>query len=248
MPSPASLRGQLADRRRLAAAVDADDEQHERLRRRRSRSGGAGSDSISALRRRRNAQTASGSASSRRDSELRISSSSFWLVRTPMSAVSSTFSISSTIDGSISFLPAKSSPEARDEAASACAPGRARARAPFRAAGARSGEGDDLRGRRAPARAGAGVGSALLGRGRAAGLRAARRGLGLAPARGGAGSASGSRSGSASGSSSGSAASSGLGPCASRGRRRRPGPRRPRRSALAGARGRGAPRGSRAGR
>ena len=72
--------------------------------------GGAGSDSISVARRRKNAHTASGSASSLRDSELRISSSSFWLVRTPMSAVSSTFSISSTTDGSICFLPAKISP------------------------------------------------------------------------------------------------------------------------------------------
>ncbi len=73
-------------------------------------SSGAGSESISALRWRRKAQTASGSLSSRGESELRISSSSFWLVLTPMSAVSSTFSISSTTEGSSSLRPAKSSP------------------------------------------------------------------------------------------------------------------------------------------
>ena len=53
--------------------------------------------------------------SSLRESGVRSSSSSFWLVRTPMSAVSSTFSMSSTIVGSISRRPAKSFPQTRDE-------------------------------------------------------------------------------------------------------------------------------------
>ena len=113
--------------------------------------GGAGSDSISVARRRKNAHTASGSASSRRDSELRISSSSFWLVRTPMSAVSSTFSISSTTDGSICFLPREDLAQAGDEAGSRPREAGRERGALARRRGAR--ERDDLGGRRARARA-----------------------------------------------------------------------------------------------
>ena len=78
--------------------------------------GGASRDRISAARRRRNAQTASTSASSLRDSEVRISSSSFWLVRTPMSAVSRTFSTSSRMRGIDLAAPLEDVAEARDPA------------------------------------------------------------------------------------------------------------------------------------
>ena len=174
------LGGELADGRRLAAAVDADDQKHERLCAAAKSTGRPRAATASrSPRRRRNAQTASGSASSRRDSELRISSSSFWLVRTPMSAVSSTFSISSTTDGSIAFLPAKISPRR------AMKPQRVRARpgaergALARGRGGR--ERDHLGGRRARARRAAGAGFA----GFAGARRRARRagGLGLGPVR-----------------------------------------------------------------
>jgi hypothetical protein len=65
---------------------------------------------ISALRRRRNPQTAAGSLIAFLSKDSRISASNFWLVRTPISAVSRTFSISSSRAGSSSFLPAKSWP------------------------------------------------------------------------------------------------------------------------------------------
>ena len=101
------------------------------------------SESISALRWRRKAQTRVGISSSRRESELRISSSSFWLVRTPMSAVSSTFSISSTTDGSSSLRAREDLAEPRDEARRARArqAGRQRARPPSRLGAAPGGAG-----------------------------------------------------------------------------------------------------------
>ena len=73
--------------------------------------GGASLRRSSVHRPRKKLQIAAGSARSRRPSDERISSRSFWLVRTPMSAVSSTFSISDTNAGSTSRLPANRPPK-----------------------------------------------------------------------------------------------------------------------------------------
>ena len=101
----AQLGGQLADGRGLAAAVDPDDQQDE----------GAGG--VQVQRRRLEAEDLPAALAQERPDRLGVaqllacpasacmSSSSFWLVRTPMSAVSSTFSISSTRPGSISLRP-----------------------------------------------------------------------------------------------------------------------------------------------